>query len=132
MPFEIIGLQTVSSWIELIRNTNSTFHKKLHQIYGNNDDLRIEAAEMCLRTLEAFAERFTADRNVIIIRSAGRVNLVGTHIDHRGGSVNPITIKHMWLVVEPRDDDLVLAKNVESNDFADEQFCISRCLPAGK
>jgi len=132
MPFKISGLQPINSWIELVSDRNSAFHKKLHQIYGDNDDLKIEATEMCLRTLEAFAERYAADRNVIVIRSAGRVNLLGTHIDHRGGSINPIAVKHMWLVVEPRDDDLVLARNVESNDFGDEQFSISDCLPAGE
>jgi N-acetylgalactosamine kinase len=132
MPSKISGLQPVSSWIELIRDTNSTFHKKLRQIYGDNDELRNEAAQMCLRTLESFAERYAADCSVLVIRSTGRVNLLGTHIDHRGGSVNPIAVKHMWLMVEPRDDDLVLAKNVEANDFADEQFSISGCLPAGK
>jgi N-acetylgalactosamine kinase len=72
------------------------------------------------------------DRSVLIVRSTGRVNLVGTHIDHRGGAVNPICIKDMWLVVEPRDDDLVLAKNVESGEFAGEQFCIKECLPVGE
>jgi N-acetylgalactosamine kinase len=132
MSFEISGLQPVSSWIELIKDRNNAFISKLHQIYGDNDDLKIEAARMCLCSLGAFAEKYGADRNVIIIRSAGRVNLLGTHIDHRGGSVNPIAVKHMWLVVEPRDDDLVLAKNFESNDFPDEQFSISRCLPAGE
>ena len=132
MPVEIGGRRPVSSWIELIRDTSSKFHDKLHQIYGDNDDLKAEAVEMCLRSLEAFAERYGADRSVIIIRSTGRVNLLGTHIDHRGGSVNPIAVKHMWLVVEPRDDDLVLAKNVEADDFSDEQFSISRSLPAGK
>jgi N-acetylgalactosamine kinase len=132
MPFEISGLRPVSSWIELIRDRNDAFISKLHQIYGDNDDLKIEAVRMCLLSLGAFADRYGADRNVTIIRSAGRVNLLGTHIDHRGGSVNPIAVKHMWLVVEPRDDDLVLAKNVESEDFPDEQFSISRCLPAGK
>jgi N-acetylgalactosamine kinase len=132
MPSKISGLQPVSSWIELIRDANSTFHNKLRQIYGGNDDLRNEAAQMCLCTLESFAKRYAANRNVLVIRSTGRVNLLGTHIDHRGGSVNPIAVKQMWLVVEPRDDDLVLAKNVESNDFADEQFTISECLPAGE
>jgi N-acetylgalactosamine kinase len=132
MSSEISGLQPVSNWIELIGDTNSIFHKKLRQIYGDNDDLRNEAARMCLRTLESFAERYAADRSVLVIRSTGRVNLLGTHIDHRGGSVNPITVKHMWLVVEPRQDNIVLAKNVESNDFADEQFSISDCLPAGE
>jgi N-acetylgalactosamine kinase len=57
---------------------------------------------------------------------------VGTHVDHRGGSVNPIGVKQMWLVVEPRDDDKVLTKNVEADHFPDEQFRISRALPAGK
>ena len=132
MSSKISGLQPVSDWIKLIDDTNSNFHKKLRQIYGDNDDLRNEAARMCLRTLESFAERYAADRSVLVIRSTGRVNLLGTHIDHRGGSVNPIAVKHMWLVVEPRDDELVLAKNVESNDFADEQFSISDCLPAGE
>jgi len=132
MPVEISGLRPVSSWIELIRDRNSDFISKLHQIYGDNEDLKIEAIRMCLCSLGAFSDRYGADRNVLIIRSAGRVNLLGTHIDHRGGSVNPIAVKHMWLVVEPRDDDLVLAKNFESNDFPDEQFSISRCMPAGE
>ena len=132
MHSDISGLRPVSSWIKLIKDTKSDFHKKLQQIYGDNEDLKIEAAEMCQRSLEAFAQRYAPDRSVLIIRSTGRVNLLGTHIDHRGGSVNPIAIKHMWLVVEPRDDDLVLAKNVESNDFPDEQFCISNCLPSGE
>jgi len=132
MPSNISGLQPINSWIKQIEDTNSTFHKKLHEIYADNEELKLEAARMCLCTLKAFAERYSADRSVLIIRSAGRVNLLGMHIDHRGGSVNPVTIKHMWLVVEPRDDDLVLAKNVESDDFPDEQFCISDCLPADK
>jgi len=132
MPSDIIGLRPVDYWIELIKDKDSSFHRKLQKIYGDNDDLKIEAADMCLRSLESFTMRYGADRSVLIIRSTGRVNLLGTHIDHRGGSVNPIAVKHMWLVVEPRDDDLVLAKNVESNDFPDEQFSISRCLPAGE
>jgi N-acetylgalactosamine kinase len=130
MAVETSGRRLVSGWIELLKNANSAFHSRLEQIYGDSEDIKSEAAEMCLRTLEAFAEVYGTDRSVIIVRSTGRVNLVGTHIDHRGGSVNPICIKQMWLVVEPRDDDLVLAKNVESSQFTDEQFRISECLPA--
>ena len=126
------GMRPVSIWIELVKDTNSAFHKSLYQIYGDNEALKREAATMCLRTLEAFSEAFRTNRSVLIVRSTGRVNLVGTHIDHRGGSVNPICIKDMWLVAEGRDDNLVLAKNVESGEFADEQFRIKECLPPGK
>jgi len=131
MAVAIRGLRPVSGWIDLIKDTDSVFRKQLDSIYGSNSGLRIEAVRMCLCTLGAFAERFGPDRRVMVIRSTGRVNVVGTHIDHRGGSVNPIAVKHVWLVVEPRDDDLVLARNVESELFPDEQFRISQCLPAG-
>ena len=143
MAVEISGQRPLSDWIALIKEANSAFDNRLGQIYGDdNEDLKKEAAQMCLRSLEAFADRYDADRpsaclrqedrGVIIVRSAGRVNLLGTHIDHRGGAVNPVCVKQMWLVVEPRDDDLVLAKNVESSQFPDEQFRISDCLPSGE
>jgi len=125
------GLRPVSDWIKLIKDTNSAFHKKLGQIYGDNEGMKSRAADMCLQTLEAFGRAYGKDDSVLIVRSTGRVNLVGTHVDHRGGSVNPICIKDMWLVAEPRDDDIVLAKDVESGEFDDEQFSIRQCLPTG-
>ena len=132
MAVEVGGRRPVGDWIALIKEPNSAFGSRLDKIYGGNETLKAEASKMCLRCLEEFAGRYSANHSVIIVRSAGRVNLVGTHIDHRGGSVNPICIKQMWLVVEPRDDDRVLAKNVESSQFPDEQFRISGCLPAGE
>jgi N-acetylgalactosamine kinase len=131
MTDEVCPRRPVSDWIALLRDTNSAFHGRLSQIYGDSDDLKREGVELCLRTLEAFADRYGPGRSVIIVRSTGRVNLLGTHIDHRGGSINAIAVKQVFLVAEPRDDDLVLAKNVESSDFPDEQFRISDCLPAG-
>jgi N-acetylgalactosamine kinase len=126
------GRRPLDGWMDLVKDTGSAFHRRLDEIYGDNRSLKEEAARMCRRTLEAFADRYGPGRDVMVVRSTGRVNLVGTHIDHRGGSVNPIAIKHMWLVVEPRDDDLVLAKNVEPDAFADEQFRIGDCLGAGQ
>ena len=97
MTDEHSSLRPVSSWIELIKSTNSEFYGRLEQIYGDNEDLKRWAAEMCLQALEAFNASYGGDRSVIIVRSTGRVNLLGTHVDHRGGSVNPICINDMWL-----------------------------------
>ena len=132
MAFGVGGRRNAGDWIALIKEANSAFCTSLDQIYGDNKDLKAEAARMCLQCLEEFTGRYGADGNVIIVRSTGRVNLLGTHIDHRGGSVNPVCIKEMWMVVEPRDDDLVLLKNVDSPQFPDEQFRIGECLPAGE
>ena len=132
MAFGVGGRRNVGDWIALIKEQNNAFCSRLDQIYGDNKDVKTEAARMCLCCLEEFSGRYGTDREVIIIRSTGRVNLLGTHIDHRGGSVNPVCVKEMWFVVEPRDDDRVLMKNVDSSRFPDEQFRISDCLTAGE
>lgn len=132
MADEIKGLRPVQQWIKLIKNKKSAFYSRLDEIYGGDKGLKTEAAELCLRTAEKFAQVYGADRKALIIRSTGRINLLGTHIDHRGGSVNPIAVKQMWLLVEPREDDQVLVKNVQADRFPDEQFRISDCLPAGE
>ncbi len=113
MAFGVGGLRNLGDWIALIKEENSAFCTRLDQIYGDNKDLKAEAARMCLQCLEEFTDRYGADRSVIIVHSTGRVNLLGTHIDHRGGSVNPVCIKEMWLVAEPRDDDQAMVKNVD-------------------
>ncbi|MFQ6035698.1 MAG: galactokinase [Sedimentisphaerales bacterium] len=132
MTAKIDGQRPISDWIALLKDPNSRFYDRLDQLYGGSRALKSEAAKMCLQTLEAFAKLYGPDRSVIIVRSTGRVNLLGTHIDHRGGSVNAIAVKHIFAVVEPRDDDLVLVKNVESKDFPNEQFRTGKCLPAEK
>jgi N-acetylgalactosamine kinase len=132
MAFGVGGRRNVGDWIGLIKGANSEFCAKLDQIYGDNKDLKAEAARMCLQCLEEFSDRYSADGSVIIVHSTGRVNLLGTHIDHRGGSVNPVCIKEMWLVAAPRDDDRILLKNVDSDQFPDEQFRIGDCLPTAE
>jgi len=125
------GLHTVSAWIRAVEDRSSAFNGMLKTLCGGREDLHAQAAAMAVRALEAFGSRYGMDDDVLLIRSAGRVNILGTHIDHRGGSVNPIAVHHMWLVVGSRDDDQVLAANVELNEFPPERFRIGECLPVG-
>ena len=116
------GYRTVQEWFELIRDTSGVFFLKLNEIYGHRESIVQESANVCLKTLNFFGETFGWDREVIIVRSAGRINLLGMHIEHRGGSINPVAIKELFFVAEPRDDDIVVMRNVESNKFPDEEF----------
>ena len=95
MASQIKGLKPVTEWIELVKEADGDFAKKLDDIFGDDSAQKAKAAEMCLRCLEKFSTAYGSDSSVIISRSSGRVNLLGTHIDHRGGSVNPIAIKQM-------------------------------------
>ncbi|MFH1613841.1 MAG: galactokinase family protein [Planctomycetota bacterium] len=123
------GFRQVREWVELIKDSQSSFGRKLEELYSGDVKIKAECAEMYLRAVERFGDRFGKKGEVIIVHSTGRVNLLGMHIDHRGGSVNPIAIKEMIFVVEGRDDDKVVVSNVEHDEFPDEQFVISRCLP---
>ena len=132
MVLRLVSLHPVAEWLDAARDPGSEFNRTLRRICADREGLREDAAHMCTRALEAFARAYGVDAKAIVVRSSGRVNVLGTHIDHRGGTVNPVAINHMWLVAAPRDDDRVVAKNVESDSFREEAFRIGACLPHGQ
>jgi len=127
----VTPLHPVGEWIAAAQDFGSDFNRTLLTLCANIESEHAQAARMCMQALCTYGEACGMDREVLVIRSSGRVNILGTHIDHRGGSVNPVAVNHLWLVASPRHDDHVIARNVESDLFADEQFRISECLPAG-
>jgi len=132
MTREVRGIKPVREWLRLIQDRQSPFYAKLDEIYGNGDSLTREPQEVCLQVVQAFGESYGWDKKAIIVRSAGRINLMGMHIDHRGGSVNPIAIKEVFFAAEPRDDDMVVLRDVQGKEFPQEDFRISECLPRHK
>ena len=68
------------------------------------------------------------DKKVVITRSPGRINLMGRHIDHRGGAVNVMaTDRDVVFVSSFRDDDVVNISNVDVS-FPDKTFSISKSM----
>ncbi len=65
------------------------------------------------KLLSLFREKFQ-QRKVFLIRVPARVNLLGTHIDHRGGWLNYIVVdKNFWIVGSKRKDTKVSAVNLD-------------------
>jgi galactokinase len=61
------------------------------------------------RAAALFSESFGTDPS-LVIRSPGRVNLIGDHTDYNDGFVLPMAIdRQAWLAVGPRDDRRVRA-----------------------
>ena len=80
--------------------------------------------------LETFIQKY-GDQKVVITRSPGRVNLMGRHIEHRGGCINVMaTDKDQVIVSARREDDTVRIANVDSN-YPDRSFSISETLALG-
>lgn len=88
------------------------------------DDLD-EQKERYVNLLSRFIEKH-GDKKVMITRSPGRVNLMGRHIDHRGGGINVMAIdKDVIFVSAPRDDDDVITISNTDSSYNECSFTIS-------
>lgn len=81
--------------------------------------------------LNLFMKKY-GDKKVVITRSPGRVNIMGRHIDHRGGGINVMTTdKDIVFVSSARDDDSVNISNIDPS-FPDKSFSIGEALKNNK
>lgn len=105
-----IGPVKVSKAIEELEERRKD--DELRKIYKNKETLK-ERKEKILKTLKKFMEIF-GDEEIIVVRVPGRLNLMGRHVDHRGGSVNVVAIpREIIAVISRRDDDIIKLFNVD-------------------
>lgn len=84
-----------------------------------------------IKLLEVFISKY-GDKKVVITRSPGRINLMGRHIDHRGGKINVLaTDKDIVFVSAIRNDDIVKIANVDET-FPEKEFSIMETMGAKK
>lgn len=114
-------LAPAGKWDALLQNLTAAARRQFRQWYGD------EVPWQQIRTvLGAFIHRFGAERPVAIVRSPGRINLMGRHIDHQGGTVNVMAVnREIIMVAAPRTDDVVSLANTAGAQFSEEFFRIS-------
>lgn len=116
-------------WAKRLQPGDSETVELLRAIYGDNQTLREQKRKRLLAAVELFIERFGREGRVSVIRAPGRVNLMGRHVDHRGGCVNLMAIdREHILVARPRNDATVQARNADAGQFADLEFAIGDLL----
>lgn len=118
-------MRTVSAYEEAI--CNGEMDALFAELYGNTVSLQ---KQRYLELLRKFREKY-GDRKVVITRSPGRVNLMGRHVDHRGGGTNVMaTDCDQVLVSARREDDVVRIANVDPT-YPDRSFSIAETLDLG-
>ena len=119
-------MRTALEYVESINNgeMDDIFTK----LYGKDI---AEQKTRYLKILNKFIEKY-GNRKVVITRAPGRVNLMGRHIDHRGGGINVMATNcDQVFVAAKREDDTVHISNVEES-YPDNSFSISEELALGE
>jgi N-acetylgalactosamine kinase len=116
-------------WARRLSDTGPGTRALLEACYGTNPDLIEEKRRSLLHAVEEFMTRYGGDGPVTVVRAPGRINLMGRHIDHRGGCVNLMAIDREHIVVaRGRDDTLVRARNADLDSFEDLSFDLADLL----
>ncbi|MBN2507380.1 MAG: NTP transferase domain-containing protein [Verrucomicrobia bacterium] len=114
-------LAPVQAWENLLNAPSPAARRQFRQWYG--EEVPWAAIR---RVVQAFGDRYGTGSPVAIMRSPGRINVLGRHIDHQGGTVNVMAInREIILVAAPRTDDRVSLANTDPTQFASQEFRIS-------
>lgn len=123
---ENAALRPAADWLRWLGDPAAA--KALTAIYGDDKQVCDAQIKQLAAVVHRFIERFGADRKALICRAPGRINLMGRHIEHRGGDINVMAISRETVVMAaPRDDDSVTLHNLNP-EFSDRAFRIRDLL----
>ena len=118
-------LKPAGEWLDILNGNSERLQRKLKRIYGADQPLVNERRKELLRLVKGFIKRYGKERPMILCRAPGRINLMGRHVDHRGGYVNVMAIsREVLLAAAPRDDDAVSLQNLDPARFPAREFRI--------
>ena len=103
---------------------NGLYDAKFKEIYGEDYEVQ---TKRYFEALNCFINKF-GDKPVIITRAPGRINLMGRHIDHRGGSVNMLTAACDTIIIASRRDDDTVKMDSVNDLYNHTEFSISEFL----
>ncbi len=104
----------------------SPLRRALAVAYGEDAAVIAERISAYQGLLQHAASLLGDSTRVLLVRSSGRLNVMGRHIDHQGGNCNLMTIGfESLLAVHPRSDDHVRLLNVDPAHYPEREFAIS-------
>lgn len=125
-------LKSIAEWLTLFPESGdlpASTRAAFSEYYGDAPELHREKAAAYRSALLCFRQQFGNDRPVLIVRSPGRVNLMGRHVDWQGGRCNLMAVtQEVIMAVAPRSDDRIEARNVDPQAFPDVSTSIGRLV----
>lgn len=120
---------SVTDWIAKIESASTGLSRWLRKTYGEAEALHDDKRKELLKVLKCYGRRFGFEEKVVIVRAPGRINLMGRHVDHRGGYGNFLALHRETIaVVGLRDDDNVVAVNTQPKRFKSQRFSMAELI----
>jgi len=120
-------LKPAGEWRRLFDENGPQIRAFMAGVYGEAPELHEQKREAFLAAIDKFIELYGPEREALIVRSPGRINLMGSHIDHRGGNTNVIAISDEVIMVgAARDEDYINLSNTNGRVFGAAEFSISQ------
>ena len=119
----------LSQWLkDLSAPGENALSRALSDIYGGDKEFALRRKAQMLKLMEYAAGCWSTDTPVTLVRSPGRVNVMGRHVDHQGGNCNLMTIGCETLIAARlRSDDKVTLQNLDA-EFAPAGFSIGELV----
>jgi N-acetylgalactosamine kinase len=126
IQFGSITFHSPDEWILQITQKTPLLMQRFREIYGENYEHTDEKWKLIHQGLMGYRVKFGIDQPCCIIRVPGRINLMGRHVDHRGGDVNMVAIdREIICIASGRLDDEIRAYNYEEQEYPEIRFKIS-------
>ncbi|MBO5923658.1 MAG: galactokinase, partial [Lentisphaeria bacterium] len=100
----------------------------IQTLYSSDSAVMSRQQQRLQKLLECAQIRWSDNTLISVIRSPGRVNIMGRHVDHQGGNCNLMTIGcETLMAVKLRNDDRVTLYNLDK-EFAPAEFSIGELV----
>ena len=119
----------VQEWYSAISdNDSNALQQKITELYGSDEAVMLRQKSRLTELLQCALKLWGGDALISVIRSPGRVNIMGRHVDHQGGNCNLMTIGcETLMAVRLRSDDRVTLYNL-NKEFAPAEFSIGELV----
>jgi N-acetylgalactosamine kinase len=131
-PGDVMSFNTLAELEEVrrvhaVRALDRRWYPRLAAWNGHLSQL--DPGGLAARAVRALAANTGPERPCVLVRSPGRINLMGRHVDHQGGTCNLMAIdREIVVAASLRDDDRVNLWNVETADYPPRTFTFGELL----
>ena len=124
-----VSVYRVEDPTELLTYSTKIELRSISRNFLRNASTLVKEYPQYSELIRKFISRY-GDRKAIIARAPGRINLMGRHIEHRGGSVNAMAVESATVfVAAPRNDDIVHMANADPS-YPEDEFRIGNSKSA--